>query len=196
MSTVTNSTIEAVIPSKARLELLRVLLLNRGKRFYLRELVGATGLPQGSVQRELANLFKAKILIKEVSGRQTYYSANERCPILSELRSMLIKTIGLADIIKKALLSEAKNIRSAFIFGSYASGEMTDESDIDLFIVGDIGLRRLTALLKTVPVTRPINPVVMSEDEYASRLNAGDHFIRSVMDAPRIQLLGEDNGPQ
>jgi len=77
--------LDTIIQSRARIEILKLLLLNTQTRFYLRELVAKTGLPQGSVQRELANLLRAGIIEKEVSGKQTYYWLNPKCPILTEL---------------------------------------------------------------------------------------------------------------
>ncbi|MEN6371542.1 MAG: nucleotidyltransferase domain-containing protein [Armatimonadota bacterium] len=186
--------LEAIIQSKTRIDLLKIFLLGDNRRFYLRELVAKTGLAQGSVQRELAQLLKAGILTKETSGRQTYYQLDPLCPIIPELRSIFIKTVGVVDAIKEALQPEIKSIRTAFIFGSFATGEVRPESDIDLFIIGSITLRKLTSLLKSANVSRVINPIVMSEDEFNFRKNEDDHFITSLINSPKLFLIGDENG--
>lgn len=185
--------LEVIISSKARIVLLKVLLLDPSGRFYLRELVGRTGLPQGSVQRELANLAAAGIAVREKSGRQTYYSINERCPIVPDLRSMFVKTVGAADALREALQPEVDAVRAAFIFGSFARGDATPESDVDLFVIGSLTLRRLTALLKGVDLSRAINPVVMSEEEFASRRRSDDHFVSTVLEAPKVFVIGGED---
>lgn len=185
--------LEAIIQSKARIEILKSLLLGDQPRFYLRELVTKTGLPQGSVQRELANLLQAGVVIREKEGRQTYYRIDEHCAIVPELRSMLVKTVGLSDMIRLALLPESGSIRTAFVFGSFARGETTPQSDVDLFVIGSISPLRLTSLLKSVGISRALNPVVMSPGEFLERKEADDHFVTSILSAPKILLIGDED---
>lgn len=185
--------LEAIIQSKARIGILRELLVGSQGRFYLRELAAKTGLPQGSVQRELANLLRAGVLLREVEGRQTYYRVNQECPIIPELRSMMVKTVGLADTIKSALFPESGSVWAAFVFGSFASGEVTSESDVDLFVVGNITPMRLTQLLKSVNVSRAINPIVMTRDEFSESKASDDHFLRAVLASPKIMLIGDED---
>jgi len=193
MRTTASDLLEAVIPSQARIRLLGVLLLEPEGRFYVRELVARTGLPQGSVQRELARLAKAGIVTREASGRQVYYRANEQCPIVPDLRSVLIKTVGLADAIRESIRPEAGAIRAAFIFGSFARAEPEPESDVDLFVIGQIAPHSLAALLRDARVARVINPVVMLPEEFRERAASGDQFVREVLESPRIYLIGDED---
>lgn len=87
--------LERIISSRARTELLNILLLHGDGRFYLRELARLTGLPLGSIQRELANLVSAGVLLRERGGRQTYYRVNERCQIIPELRSTISPPVSM-----------------------------------------------------------------------------------------------------
>ncbi|OFX16554.1 MAG: hypothetical protein A2Z18_06185 [Armatimonadetes bacterium RBG_16_58_9] len=178
--------------SKARISILKLLLLDSGRQSYLRELAHKTGLTVRSVQVEVKRLTTAGILERETSGRQTYYRVNERCPIVPELRSIFAKTAGVADAIRKALLPESDSISTAFIYGSFARGDIRAESDIDLFVVGTIELRRLTAVLKNVDVARVINPTVMSVAEFKSRLTEGDHFVSPLVNSPKQFLIGDE----
>lgn len=185
--------LDSIVVSKARISILKSLLLDPNGRFYLRELAQKTGLPLRSVQVELKRLTTAGILECETSGRQTYYRVNERCPIIPELRSMFIKTVGVADVIREALLPEADSISAAFIYGSFARGDIRAESDVDLFVVGEVTLRRLVALLRDVDIARVINPTVMIVDEFKSKLRSGNHFVTSLMDSSKTFLIGDED---
>lgn len=185
--------LQALFMSRARIAVLKALLMHPDGRFYLRELAQETGMPLRSVQVEVGRLTEAGILECETRGRQTYYRVNERCGIIPELRSMFVKTVGAADAIQDALVPEADSITAAFIYGSLARGDMRPESDIDLFVVGSVTLRRLTALLKDVNVSRVINPTVMSNEEFRARLTENDHFVSTVMDSPKLFLTGDED---
>lgn len=182
--------LNSILVSKARISILKALLLYPDGRFYLRELAQKTGLPLRSVQVELKRLTTAGILDCETSGKQTYYQVNERCPIIPELRSIFIKTVGVADVIREALLPEVGSISAAFIYGSFARGDIRAESDIDLFVVGEVTLRRLVTLLRDVDIARVINPTVITVDEFQAKLHAKDHFINSLMGTLKVFLFG------
>lgn len=186
--------LESLFTSKARIEVLKTLLLEPQSRFYLRELAARTGLPVRSVQVELKRLTDAGILERETSGKQSHYRINERCPITPELRSMFVKTVGLADALRDAMTSESDAISCAFVYGSFATGDIRSESDVDLFVVGGITLRRLTTLLRSANSPRAINPIVMSEDEFGSRRAEGDHFVASLLESPKVFLIGDEDG--
>ena len=185
--------LEILFSSVARIKLLKILLLESDGRFYVRELAARADLPIASVHQELANLLRAGVVIKERSGRQVYYSIDKRCPIIPELRSIFIKTVGVADVIKEALAPESKSIRCAFIFGSYATGDITSESDLDLLVIGDITLRRIVTALKPVQIGRELNPIVTSKQEFGARIASGDHFFTSLMNSAKIYLIGDDD---
>lgn len=174
--------------------MLKVLLLDPGNSFYLRELAQKSDVPLRSAQIEVKRLTDAGILEREAKGRQTYYRINENCPIIPELRLMFIKTVGIADVIRDALLPESDSISYAFIYGSFAKGDIHRASDIDLFVIGNVTLRRLTALLKKVNLYRIINSTVMSEAEFKERKAEGEHFIASLLKSPKIFLIGDEDG--
>lgn len=186
--------LDALFLSKARIAILKVLLLEPGKQLYLRELALKAAVSLRSTQVEVKRLTAAGILECETSGKQTYYRINEHCPIVPELRSVFIKTVGVADIIRNVLLPESASISAAFIYGSFARGEIRAESDIDLFVVGNITLRKLTTLLKNVDISRVINPTVMSAEEFTTRLAEKDHFISNLINSPKLFLIGAENG--
>jgi DNA-binding transcriptional ArsR family regulator len=186
--------LDALFVSKSRIEVLRHLLLDSRGRFYLRELAAAAAVPLRSAQIELKRLTDAGVLLREVSGRQTYYRINDLCPIVPELRSMFVKTIGVGDALRGALAPLAGDITAAFIYGSFARGDVRVESDIDLFVVGNVSLRGVVSALKEVNVGRVINPTVMSLAELQERLAAGDHFVSTLVASPKVFVVGDENG--
>lgn len=106
---------------------------------------------------------------------------------------MVLKTVGLVDVLGSALRTDG--IRCAFIFGSIASGTEGAESDVDLMVIGEIGLRKLAALLAGVSdsLGREINPHVWSEQEFGKRLREKEHFATSVMASEKIFVIGSEH---
>jgi len=136
----------------------------------MREIERRTGFAIGTVQTELKKLQRLDIISRVRDGNRVYYRANTAHPLYPEIRALVLKTSGLADVIVNALGNET-DIRVAFVFGSFARQEEKAGSDVDLMVVGDIGLRKLTGLLMDVSgkIGREINPHVFSEKEFVKR---------------------------
>ncbi len=186
--------IEALFSSKTRVRLLARLLLSPGESFYVRQLAALEGLSYNAVQREAAALSDAGILSREESGNRVYYSADERCPIYGELRVILLKTVGLGDVLRRALRKGEETIRVAFLFGSFGRGEEKAESDVDLAIIGSISSRKLSTLLaepKRV-LGREVNYVVFPVEEFRERLGQQDHFVATLLREPKFFLVGDE----
>jgi predicted nucleotidyltransferase len=162
--------------------------------FYLREIVRLTGSGTGAIQRELAHLTKAGLIRREVRGRQVYFAANPESPVYPELRGLLAKTAGVADVLRAALrpLVDKKIITLAFIYGSVASGKHGPKSDVDLMIIGDVTLSELIPLLREAQdeLGREVNPTVYGRREFQTSLRKRTHFIRSVLGGPKLMLVG------
>ena len=134
-------TIDQLFTSRARVELLKLFLMNPERDYYLREAAGLSGLPVNAVQREVEKLEKSGLLEKNARGNRVYLRANRNSPIFEEMRSIIMKTVGLGDSLSQALADGADKIEAAFIFGSVARGEDSGLSDIDLLVVGSISGR-------------------------------------------------------
>ena len=99
----------------------------------------------------------------------------------------------MTEILRKSLSVES--VKFAFVFGSIASGNETAESDIDLFIIGDIGLRAVSKLL-IMPhqkLVREINPYIMTVEEFINRKREKAHFITSVLESQRLMIVGNED---
>jgi hypothetical protein len=66
---------------------------------------------------------------------------------------------------------------------------------VDLFVIGDLGFRKLVGLLSGVSdkIGREINPHVFTVKEFKKRLIQTDHFVSRVLDEPKIFILGNEN---
>lgn len=175
---------------KTRQKLLSVLLLHPERSFFLSDLARHLQVGPSSLQRELGSLVSAGILKREAEGKHVYFQADPDCPVLPELQSLMIKTVGLVEALRQALQPTASDIRIAFVYGSLARGEALSESDVDLLVVGSIGLSRLSPLLRKVShsLGREVNATVYSTDEF--RRKASEHFLRSVLDREKLFVLG------
>jgi predicted nucleotidyltransferase len=145
------------------------------------------------VQRELAALVQAGLLQREQSGRQVYFQANPQSPIFPELQGLILKTAGLAGVLRAALAPVEPRVAAAVVFGSMASGRMHGESDIDLLVVsGDLSLRDLAGPIRRASdrLGREVNINLYRPDEWAERAQSGHPLARSILSGPRLNLIG------
>lgn len=182
-----------IVSSRVKAELLRLLFGLRQPELHLRELARQSGLSLGTVQQELRRLTRVGIVTARKDGNRVYYRANPQHPVHGELRSLVLKTNGLAGVLYQAL--DDKQVLLVFVFGSVARGETRAESDVDLMVIGQVGLRRLTQLLSGVAerLGREINPHVMTPDEFKERKLRKDHFLTSVLSAPKLFVKGTED---
>jgi predicted nucleotidyltransferase len=182
-----------IVSSRVKAEIFRLLFGLRQPELHMREIVRQSGLALGTVQQELKGLSKVGLVKSRRDGNRVYFSANTNHPAYPELSALVIKTTGLAGILGNALQDKA--IILAFVFGSLARGEARAESDVDLMIIGSVGLRRLTALLSGVAekVGREINPHILTPDGFRERKKNADHFVSSVLSSPRIFVKGNEH---
>lgn len=184
--------LERLFSSQARIAVLRLFLLNPDERFYVREVAMRSGQPRRGVQRELANLEALRLLEHTIDGNRKYYRVNKDCPIFPELKSLFLKTVGLGEALGEFLRRAQGAIPVAFIYGSYARGEESASSDIDLFVVGNMNARELADILAAAgsELSREINPVMMTPEEFSAKVASGNHFVLSVLEGPKTFLVG------
>ena len=174
---------------------LALVLLRPERQWYRSELARALDIPASSLQRPLAALCKTGILRARKDGNRLYYQADADSPIFPELRGLLAKTSGLVGVLRAALDALVSRITVAFVYGSIASGEESSTSDVDLLVVGKVGLKELATPLRKAAMRlgREISPVVFSETEFAAKLKAKNHFLSSVLDKPRLFVVGTED---
>ena len=184
----------ALFPGTKR-KVLALFFLNPDKEYYFSEVVRLTGTRQGVIQRELKSLTEAEILTSEKRGRQKFYSVNRKHPIFRDLRNIIFKTYGVIGKIREALDPIGGQIKVAFVYGSFARGEEVSGSDLDLFVVGDIGLDDLVSALSNVENAsgREINPTLFSAEEFEKKWSEKNHFIRSMANTEKELVIGSED---
>lgn len=187
--------IHALISSKIRIALLKIVALNPDSAFHVNDLIRRTGFSPRGVEQELKNLLSGGILKREISGNQHRYRLDPQCPIKAEVQGIVLKTVGLSDVIRTALSPVEEDIHLAFVFGSFASGNYGNESDIDLLVVSALAGIKLAELLGPVQneLGRSINVSQFSPAEYKRRLEKNDHFLTRVTEASRITIIGPED---
>jgi predicted nucleotidyltransferase len=166
------------------------------KSFYRNELMRLAGSGKGALQRELDRLEQSGLVTVRPVGNQKHYQANKDAPIFEELRGIVVKTFGVADVLRRALSPLSKSIAAAFIFGSIAKGNDTAASDIDVFVVSDkLAYQDLIKALLPAETAlgRKINPAIHSHAELARKRKEKASFIVRVLEQPKIFLIGTED---
>jgi predicted nucleotidyltransferase len=192
--TAQSNSLAELLSSSVKAEVFRLLFGLDGKPLHVRELERRSGLAIGTVRQELDRLTRLSLIEARSDGNRKYYTARQDHPLYPEIRGLVLKTSGLADLLRNALKKE-KGISVAFVFGSLAHGRERAHSDVDLMVIGTIGLRQLTKLLSGVSdkIGRETNPNVFTPAEFRRRKRAGDHFLKSVLAEPRIFIIRDEH---
>lgn len=180
--------------TRTQARVLGVLFAHPHKSFFLNEILKLTTGGSGAVRRELDRLVGAGLVTRRSVGNQVHFQADSSSMVFEELRGLVMKTVGVGEVLRQALTPRAGDITSAFIFGSVAASTDHAGSDIDLMLVSDtLGYSDVLALLEPFLQTlgRPVNPVLYTREQFARKQRDGK-FLQRVMQQPRIQLIGKE----
>jgi len=179
-----------LLSSRARAEIFRLLLSGTREELHVREIERRSGLNDSTLRQELRKLVRLDLVQSRKDSNRVYYRAKSENPLYPEIRNLVLKTSGLSDVLESALRD--KRIRVAFVFGSVARGEEKAGSDVDLMVIGQLGLRDLSRLLSGIEekIGREVNPHVLREEDFRKRIRAREHFVSSVMDSLKIFVVG------
>lgn len=181
--------------SKVQQRVLALIFGQPERSFYGSEIVRNVHSGTGAVERELSRLQHSGLVSVERIGNQKHYRANQDSPIFEELKSLIVKTVGLAEPIRKSLEPYADSITTAFVYGSVAKGTDTARSDIDLMVIGD-GLNYsdlyTAAQQAEVQLRRKINPTFLSPKEWQRKTLDIGSVINKISASPKIFILGSE----
>lgn len=158
-----------LISSKTRIKLLIRFFFNPKTKSYLRELAKEFNASTNSVREELNQLTNTGLLKSEKSGRQVFYTANQKHPLFPELKSMVSKVMGIDQVID-SIVNRLGDLEQAYLIDDYADGK--DTGIIDLVLVGNIDQYHLNDLSRKTEryIKRKIRSLVLSRDEYGKLL--------------------------
>lgn len=194
MSTIIN--ISDALFSRAQQRVLGLLYGQPDTDFYTNEIIRLSDSGTGAVQRELEKLTAAGLITVKKVGNQKRYQANRNTPFFTELRGIVLKTFGLANILQEALKPIMKKTHIAFIYGSIAKQEDTATSDIDLMLIGNnITYADIFGLLGKAEsqLGRKINPTFYTISDWVKKLKEDNNFVSKVIRNPKIFLKGTED---
>jgi len=183
----------AALFSPTRGRLLAATFVQPDKWWYLTELAQRLGTTPSSLQRELSALVAGSILRKRREGTRTYYKAETRSPLFPELCRLFEKTAGLISVLRQLLDPFGDKINCALIYGSLARREEHAESDVDLLVVGSVGLAELSPVLRQAEerLGREVNVMNYSAREFRTKIAAGDHFLKAILRGHKKFVKGD-----
>jgi predicted nucleotidyltransferase len=178
-----------------RQELLAATFGQPERWWYMSELAVRLKKSPFSLQRELKQLVRSGILQQRREGKRIYFRAESRLLFFAELRSLIEKTTGVVPAVTEALRKLGGNVRIAFIYGSVAAGEEKALNDIDLCVIGSVGLSGLAPVLRRLEqrFRREINASTYTPREFASKLRSGDHFLSSILKRDKMFVIGDEH---
>jgi len=189
----TSNVLSETLFGRTRGAVLSVLYGHVGKGFYLRQLARLTDIALGPVQREIRQLVEAGLVTRKTVGAQTLYSANQKSPVFREIKSLVNKTVGMRDILAAALDPLRERINLAFVYGSVARSRETENSDVDLMIVGKVDFDEVIAGLAGAEKTlnREVNPNVYSIREFGKKVRG--NFLKTVLADKKLFIIGDED---
>lgn len=183
-----------LLSSRAKAEVFRLLFGPDLRELHVRAIARQAKLNDSTIRQELKRMAGLHLVTLRRDGNRAYYRADVSNPLYPDIRNIVLKTSGLVDVLREAL-GDKPVIRLAFVFGSVASGSEKPASDIDLMVVGSVSMRQLSSWLSGAAnrIGREINPHVFTPAEYARRRQEGNHFLTSVLQAPKLLVIGTED---
>ena len=165
--------LESLITSKTRIKLLLKFFINPLTKGYLRELAKEFNVSTNSVRLELNRLEKSNLLISQTQGRTVQYQANPKNTLFKDIRSVVLKYVGIDSLIEN-IISKLGDLRSAYIIGDYAHG--MDTGIIDVVLIGNIDKNVLNQLVEKTEILihRKIKWLILKEKEFKRLKNTLD----------------------
>ena len=122
-----------LITSKTRLRLLIKFFISQANRGYLNGLATEMGESTNAIRKELNHLQGAGYLEKVKVNNKVEYKANTKHPLFEVLRKVVLKHLGLEDIVE-TVLARMGDVDQIIVIGHYAKGN--DTGLIEVFLIG------------------------------------------------------------
>lgn len=186
--------LSSVLASGALARLVTHFAVRPDERPHARALQRHTGLTPRSLQIELARLERLGVIERRVEGHRVAYALNEGSPRWRAIRQLVAELADSVDVIRD-VLSDVPGMDAAFVFGSFTRGDVREDSDIDVFVLGDgipedlLARRTLEA---GVLLGREVNVVHMTRDELRRRMQTRSGFLARVVAGPKRWLVGDE----
>jgi len=147
-----------LITSKTRLRLLIKFFVSQANRGYLNGLATEMGESSNAIRKELNHLYHAGYLKKlKNNNNKIEYQVNTAHPLYDVLRRVVLKHLGLEDIVQ-TVLERMGNVQKIILVGDYAEGN--DSGNIEVFLIGnDLNMEYIAQLEEKIEklIKRKVN---------------------------------------
>lgn len=183
-----------ITKSKTRIAILELFFNDPEKEYYLRQIEKLTRYSVGNIRRDMTALESSGLFTYRMLGKMKLYKLNPSYALYKEIKDIIRKTISIEGRLR-SIVAKYKQIQLAFIYGSFAKAKEKSISDIDIMIIGDVALKKIKSDLYEYQskVSREVNSIIYSKDEFLKKLKSGNHFINSVIKGPKIFLKGSED---
>ena len=140
--------LDNLITSKTRLRLLIKFFISQANKAHLNGLANEFGESTNSIRKELNNLFNAGYLLKSKSNNKVEYNVNTDHPLYETMRKVVMKHLGIEDIVE-VVLDRMGKVNEIILIGDYAEG--IDSGKIEIVLTGkNLNLEYISNLEKKI----------------------------------------------
>lgn len=174
--------------SRTRAKILRLLLTNPQKSYFVREIARKIREHVNSVRRELKFLTEANIVAARGEGQKRYYQANVDYPVHPELKALIFKAQVMEERRLLGAIRGNGRVHLLLLTGFFVGQEV---AQTDILIVGTINREKLKRLMKTFQdhFDREIHYTVMTRKEFEFRHGLTDRFLYAILSGPTITVI-------
>jgi predicted nucleotidyltransferase len=186
--------LSTLITSKSRVEILTWFVAHPGERFHYLRLAKLLKASRPSIQKELKRLEGTGFLLSQKEANIRFYWVNQDHPLYPELKSIVFKTVGLADFLRESL-EKIGPVEVALIYGSVAKNVEDVRSDIDLLVIGEVDMDALVEAVSKAEeaISREINVTSYVRKDWRERLKKKQAFPMDILKNPKIMLIGGED---
>lgn len=168
-------------------------LLNPHEPLYLSEIVNSTGKALIQVQRTLKRLVETGLVQKTIRHKKAYYSVDAKHIAFEEVKHLVIKAKIFSNTFRHEVQHLAERVNYGFIYGSVAKGTNTTESDVDLFLIGNLDYEAAGPFIFKLgrELVQEVNVVILSPPDFIKGLQCKSQFLLHVVQEPKIWLFGD-----
>ncbi len=186
--------LKALVGSTGRAKLLAHFFLHPGKAFHVRELARLLDESPGSLLRNLRRLEAIQLLQTERVGNQVRYSLDQKHPLYRDLQRIILKTTAVDAVLREAL-RRVRGIELAVLCGSFARGEATSRSDLDLMVIGNATDRALAPAIAKAEqfLGREVSYTRYPREEAREKIRQRTSFVHNVLAGATVLVFGSSD---
>jgi predicted nucleotidyltransferase/DNA-binding HxlR family transcriptional regulator len=185
------SSLEYLFRSRAQVLILKLLFMNSTREFHANEIARRVEIAPSTVTKEMPQLQNIGLISRRAQGPLVFYKINNKSTIFDEMKRIFLKFEMLDQVLAKGFSD--KDIKYALIYGSFAKGEESESSDIDLLVIGGIDE---DSMIKSVSRAermsgREINFVLWNDKDFAERVRKNIPLIKEIARTPILMIVGD-----